>query len=102
MSLRSVQSITAMPPPQNAANMRLPRIMGGPCKVQAVSAGRGSLPEPLPFRLLPRQAPDAHHLGSERIAHVQGPDDAPVPAVGVVREERELAGVVDAEAVRPA
>src|ERR1051326_194707 len=56
----------------------------------------------LAVRLLPRQAPDAHHLGLERIAHVHGPDDAPVPTLGVVREERELARVVDPEAVRAA
>src|SRR3954468_21089069 len=39
MLLRSEQSITEMPPPHHAQYMRLPRIVGGPCKVQRSSGG---------------------------------------------------------------
>src|SRR5581483_6572706 len=44
MSRRSLQSMIEMPPPHQAQYMRLPRIMGGPCRVVASSAGIGSLP----------------------------------------------------------
>src|SRR5580704_4465044 len=44
MARKSVQSMIDMPPPHQAQYMRLPRIIGGPCKVTASSAGIGSLP----------------------------------------------------------
>src|SRR5882757_6503925 len=48
MSRRSLQSITETPPPQNAANILLSRIIGGPCSVQVLEAGTGSLPNSQP------------------------------------------------------
>src|SRR5262245_32852972 len=54
------------------------------------------------FSLLhPRQAPDADDLRILRIADVERPDHALLPSRRVVRKERELAFVVDAEAMRP-
>src|SRR5262249_28677369 len=52
------------------------------------------------LRLLPWQAPYADHVRLERVLHVERPDHALVPARRVVRQERERALVIDAEAVR--
>ena len=54
------------------------------------------------FRLLPRQAPDADDLRLERIADIERPDHALVPALGVARQQREIAFAVDTETVRAA
>ncbi len=102
MLARSLQSITATPPPQNAANMRLPRITGGPCRVQVCSDGMRIAAHALAVRLLPRQAPDADHLGFQRVADVEGPDHALVPALGIVGQKCQLSLIVDAEAMRAA
>src|SRR4029079_7292025 len=50
--------------------------------------------------LHPGQAPDADHLRLDRVADVERPDHAVLPALRGVRQERELALVVDAEAMR--
>ena len=92
----------AMPPPQKAANMRSPRIMGGPCSVQVVEAGIGLLPRFFLLGTLPGQAPDADDLGLHRVLDVHRPDHPLLPPRRVVGEEGELAPVVDAEAVRTA
>ena len=92
----------AMPPPQNAAYMRLPRIIGGPCSVQTVSAGIGSLPSP---------APSAFCHGSPQMLTSSGLSGSRMSMVQMTRlsqpsrivgEEGELPRAVDAEAVRPA
>ena len=51
MLLSSEQSITEMPPPHHAQYMRLPRMVGGPCKVTASSCGAAlpKSPSPLAF-----------------------------------------------------
>ena len=51
-------------------------------------------------RLHPRQTPLAEDFRLERVFNVERPDHALVPARRVVGEERELAFVVDAKAVR--
>ena len=90
----------ATPPPQNAANMRLPRIIGGPCSVQVVSAGIGSPPLPLPF---------AFCHGRPQMLTTSGRSGSRMSSVQITRlfqpsasfgQEGELALVVDAEAVR--
>src|ERR1051325_8800868 len=50
--------------------------------------------------LHPRQAELTDHLGFGRVLDVERPDDAVLPSLRGVRQERELALVVDAEAVR--
>ena len=35
----------------------------------------------------------------QRVGDIQGPDDALVPSLGIVRHERELALVIDPEAM---
>jgi len=50
--------------------------------------------------LHPRQAPDADHFRAQRVANVERPDHAAVPARRVVGQKRELALQIDAEAVR--
>src|SRR5690242_12509226 len=51
--------------------------------------------------LHPGQAPDADDLRLDRVADVERPDHPVFPSLRRVRQERELALVVDAEAVRP-
>jgi hypothetical protein len=50
--------------------------------------------------LHPRQAELADDLGLGRVLDVERPDDAVLPSLRGVRQERELALVVDAEAMR--
>ena len=102
MSRRSVQSITAMPPPHHAQYMRLPRIIGGPCRVIASSCGWPATSWPLRRLLHPGQPPDADDFGLERVLDVERPDHALVPSRRAHWQEGEIAFVVDAEAVRAA
>ena len=44
---RSEQSITEMPPPHQAQYMRLPRMVGGPCRVHRSSGGWPATSSPL-------------------------------------------------------
>jgi hypothetical protein len=51
---------------------------------------------------LPRQAPDADDFRLERIAQIERPDHALVPARRIAGQQREVALMVDAETVRAA
>src|SRR6185312_8878367 len=46
MLLKSEQSMTEMPPPHQAQYMRLPRMVGGPCRVHRSSGGWPAVSEP--------------------------------------------------------
>src|SRR4029078_6767201 len=56
MLRRSAQSITETPPPHHAQYMRLPRIVGGPCRVTASSCGAAAPKSPSPSAFIQGRA----------------------------------------------
>ena len=52
------------------------------------------------FVLHPRQAPDADHFRAQRVANVERPDHAAVPARRVVGQKSEVTLQIDAETMR--